>query len=208
MDEKNIIINKVKDMFLKYGIKSVTMDDISRELGVSKKTLYQHIKDKEDLVRQIVLNELQQLEKEIFQFTNININAIELALKISQYLNKSLSQINAAVKYDLRKYYPIIFDEFSKMRRDFMYKSIIQNIKKGQREKLFRADINADIIARIHVLRLESGSQEYFMEKKDYSSKELFREIFLYHLRGICSPKGHEFLEKKIIELKQEEKND
>src|SRR5665811_2127221 len=105
-DELKNILLKVRELYMKYGIKSITMDDVARELGISKKTLYQYVTDKDDLVRKFVDYEIDQKQDEVIRCFNIRFNAIEELFEISFFMNKMMRNQNPATEYDLKKYYP------------------------------------------------------------------------------------------------------
>jgi len=197
-DHSDILL-KVKELYHKYGIKSVTMEDVAKKLGVSKKTLYQCVSDKEDLVRKVLAIEFCEIGEQIKQIIENANNALEIAYRISEKMRKHISQYPMTAEYDLQKYYPKIYEEYMLERRKHMVNSFINNMKRGMEEGYFRADLKPEIIARIQVLRLESRSEDYFNDLKEYKLDEIFYEIFIYHLRGICSQKGIDYLENKIL---------
>lgn len=193
------ILEKVRNLYHKYGIKSVTMDDVARELNVSKKTLYQCVTDKEDLVRKVVNLEFTEAEKEINKILEKETNAIEISYKISEKMRKKISTYPSTVEYDLNKYYPEIYSELIKRRRDKMLNSFIKNMNLGISQGYFRKDLKTEIIAHIQVVRIEANHDEMYNTLKKYSVSEIFREVYIYHLRGICSQKGIDYLENNIL---------
>ena len=195
MDE---IIVSISTLFMKYGIKSVSMDDVSRELGISKKTLYQYFKDKDELVTKVVEHHAELLSGEMFKMVSENANAIEQLLKVSKFVSQYLKNINPSVTYDLKKYYPQIWKNVNLNNRDYIFNQIKQNMINGIKEGLYRSDINIDIITHFYLFRMEmSQTYEMIVENK-YSYEEIFNTSFNYHIRGIANKKGLEYLEKKI----------
>ena len=193
---KEILLEKVRDLYLKYGIRSVTMNDIARELGISKKTLYIHFEDKKDLVTNIVFSEFEKIQFQIKEISKKDKNAIEISLKISRFIVDMRNNYTPTLEYDLRKYYPDIFRKIQKIQKENMYKSIIYNMKIGIEQGLFRKDLIPEIIANIQVQRMEIITETNFKEMKKYSVKQVLSEVFKYHLHGICSQKGLDYLEK------------
>lgn len=195
MDE---IIVSISTLFMKYGIKSVSMDDVSRELGISKKTLYQYFKDKDELVTKVVEHHAELLSGEMFKMVSENANAIEQLLKVSKFVSQYLKNINPSVTYDLKKYYPQIWKNVNLNNRDYIFNQIKQNMINGIKEGLYRSDINIDIITHFYLFRMEmSQTYEMIVENK-YSYEEIFNTSFNYHIRGIANKKGLEYLENKI----------
>ncbi len=197
-EELACIVSRVHELYTKYGIKSVTMDDVARHLGISKKTLYKHVTDKDDLVDKVIDYEIEMLNKGMECKQKQNLNAIEELLIVSKILNQKMKGLNLATLYDLRKYYPHHYERFTKARRDKMFENVMANIEKGQREGLFRTDLNASIIARIQISRVESLIDNDIFTIEEFTSDKFFYEIFIYHIRGIANQKGIEFLENEL----------
>jgi TetR/AcrR family transcriptional regulator, cholesterol catabolism regulator len=205
-DELKTILIKVRELYLKYGIKSITMDDVAHELGISKKTLYLHVTDKNDLVGKIVDNEIQLRMKGIYSCSKLRFNAIEELFEISLFMNKMIREQNPATEHDLKKYYPDHYQKIVKTRRQGMLKYILLNLKNGKEEGLYREDINEEIIAKLYLSRSESTQTNDLFTVEEFTSSRLFIELITYHVRGIATEKGISVLEKKIQELKSENK--
>lgn len=186
---KNILI-KVQELYQKYGIKSITMDDVAKHLAISKKTLYQHVCDKSELVSKVIELELDQCYDDILKTIDKNVNAIDAIFLVHNYLRKSLKNFNPSMDYDLQKYYPEIHKRFWKTRKKKLYQAIKINILKGIREGLFREDIDAEVIAKFHVARLEGLFEGSFVTAEEAFSDRFVRETFIYHIRGVANEKG------------------
>ncbi len=199
MEEKiNDILKQVSELYLKYGIKSVTMDDVARELGISKKTLYEYFTDKNDLVSKFLDFHIQKIRC-VFEVENDDDrNAIDHLLFISKIMISFLKDLNPSVHFDLQKYYPAIFKSLFEYKRTNMINSVKQNVLRGMKEGLYRKDLNPVIIAHIYVNRVEASMDADFLKTNDITSSELFSEMFTYHIRGISSKKGIEYFEKQI----------
>lgn len=190
------LIQKIKDTYLQYGIKSVTMDDLARELGVSKKTLYEHFKDKEDVVRKVVafmIEDQQSCINTIIE--NPEINAIDELLQMSHFISDHLKSVNPSFSYDLKKYYSRVWDELVEFKSKTVFEHIMANIAKGVSEGLYRKDLNYEIIAYVYVARMELYSPGGLPELQKFTHKEVFRTLFQYHVRGIANEKGRQHLE-------------
>jgi len=184
-----------------YGIKSITMDDVSRELGMSKKTLYQFVTDKDDLVGKFIDNEIAIRQEEICKCFRTELNAIEELFEISIFMNKIMRNQNPATEHDLKKYYPEHYQKIVKTRREGVYSYILTNLNNGKKEGLYRDDLNNEIIARLYLSRSESIHVSDLFTIEEYTSHELFMELIKYHVRGIATQKGIGVLEQKIKEL-------
>lgn len=201
-DELKNILLKVRELYMKYGIKSITMDDVARELGISKKTLYQYVSDKEELVGKFIDNEILSRQEEICKCFRIGFNAIEELFEISMFMNKMMRMQNSTTEHDLKKYYPAHYEKVIKARREGIYSYILVNLKKGIKEGLYRKELNKEIIAKLYLWRSENAHLDELFTVEEFTSKKLFVELLTYHVRGIATEKGILVLEKKIKELK------
>ncbi len=191
-------VKKVCEMFKSYGIKSVTMDDVARELGISKKTLYQYFKDKSELVGIILQREFEQKAKEFSKAMDNKPNAIEEVFGYFKVQMELLVNHKPNFMYDLKKYYPMHFEEFNKRKHSRMLDSILKNLKRGKKEGLYRKDLNEELITKMHIVRMESIMSSGLFSFEEIISPLFFSEAFKYHLFGIVSDKGREIVNKNI----------
>jgi len=199
MEEKELyIIEKSRELFMKYGIKSVSMDDISQQLGISKKTLYQHFKDKADLVYKVVTYFNCEHDKIMLEILQSELNAIEILLLVSKHTLEMLKSLHPPLLFDLRKYYPEITKDIIISKKSDVFNKIKSNLLKGIEEGLYRSDLNPDIIASLYIKRLDDVFFEKDFYAIDYPQHEVFKQLFIYHLRGIVSSKGLKYLETKM----------
>lgn len=197
-EELKAILTKVRELYMRYGIKSITMDDVASNLGISKKTLYKYVSDKEDLVAKTIDFELEMQKDNMNCKQGDNLNAIEQLLFVSKMINHKLKQMNPSTEYDLRKYYPAHYHKLITARREQMYNNVVANIVKGKTEGLFRVDLNEDIIAKLQISRIENMMGNEVFSITEFTSNKFFQEIFIYHIRGIANEKGIAFLECKL----------
>ena len=134
MSEKKIeIVQKVYELYRQFGIRSVTMDDVVQELGISKKTLYQYFKDKTDLVLAVMEYDFETKSKEYQECFNDQINAVEELINYSLIQLKIIVDHKPTLIYDLKKYYPSVFDHFNKLKREQIYNGLLSNLKRGKK---------------------------------------------------------------------------
>ncbi len=196
--KKKEIIEGAMRVFMRSGIKSVNMDDIARELGISKKTLYLVVKDKEELIQKGVTTFCKKEDTDIFGIQSLGLNAIEESLEIKKWVLSMIEGIHPTVMYDLEKYYPQISKKLQDHRMKVVYKSLHENITKGQQEGFYRKDLNPDIIIKLYVSRIEMLCDHRVFPISEYALSNLYTESFNYHIRGIASEKGLKHLEKKV----------
>lgn len=195
-NEQKEFITKIMGLFVKYGIRSVTTNDITQELGISKKTLYEHFKDKSEIVGYSLNLIYEEMARRFDEIRNKEQNAIESMLDIYALINQMMKATSPTLEYDLRKYYPELFkDVFSKFN-ECIYQIHMDNLDQGQREGIYR-DVDKDIISRILSHRMQVGMLEIFSLAEFYSEK-VHKELFLYHLFGICNEKGAALINSQI----------
>ena len=201
------IIEKALRVFMRQGIKSVNMDDMSKALGISKKTLYLFVKDKEELVEKATDLFGQREIEAIKEISAQKVNAIDESLLIKKWVLSILENVHPAVAFDLEKYYPAVSRKMQENRRKVVYKSIFNNILKGQKEGLYRKDISPDIVSRIYIGRMEMLLDPSVFPPQQFLMSDVYLESFHYHIRGIASDKGLKILEQPKTKIKQKRKN-
>jgi AcrR family transcriptional regulator len=201
MSDKERIFNRVLGLYSRYGIKSITMDDICRELGISKKTLYQLVKDKQDLIDRVIAYEMDLYRKTTDSMKLKGLNAIEELIHVNHRIHTSHTIHSPTFYYDLKKYYPDIHAKMVEHKRKRMYELTRHNLEKGIREGLYREDLNPHMIARLYMARVEMMSNHELIEEEESESLEFIREIFVYHLHGILNEDGRKFIENQKEKL-------
>lgn len=196
------IIEKTTELFFKYGLKGVTMDDIASSLGVSKKTIYQYYSDKDSLVDAVVQAEIDRGEMECNQFLANSENAIHEIFMEMSMMQKMLSTLNPFVLYDMQKYYPNSFKKFDEHKNQFMYQIIMQNIERGKKEELYRTEINADILAKLRIESIFLVFNTDLFPPTKYSVLQVSMEILNNFIHGMCTPKGLKQLLKYTTQSK------
>jgi TetR/AcrR family transcriptional regulator, cholesterol catabolism regulator len=203
-EELKNILERVRCLYLKYGIKSITMDDVARELGISKKTLYQYVADKTDLVAKILEIEIKRRAGD-FNITNCReANAIEEMIMVNRHVINMLKEYNPATAYDLKKYYPDLYRKFYDSRHQKMYDWILNNLKRGKTENLYRNEIHEEIIAKLYVYRNEVIIENEQFDLNEYVSPKFFKEVLIYHIRGIATDKGIKVLNGHLEKIEEE----
>jgi len=206
MEKENDILVKVAGLFRKYGIRSITMDDISRDAGISKKTLYQYVTEKTDLVNQVVDFELERANECFESVRSLGTNAISELFEVNRFMIEMMKRNSHSFEYDLKKYYPEAHQKILQRRRKGMYDSVLANLKRGKAEKLYRSELNEDLITRLQISRIENMYNDVIISIGDYSAENVFKEMFIYHIRGIANEAGIKFLEENIHKFDYSEK--
>ena len=196
MSEENKILDRCERLFMRYGIKSVTMDDVSHELGISKKTLYQYFENKEELVYKITLNHFTSQNHSIEQIIHHSKTAIDEMFGIAGWMNTLSKNLNPSLMFDLRKYHPQSWQVFINHRNNEVYNCIKHNLERGIHEGLYREDLNIEIITRIYIARVEMFIDNEIFPYDKFPPEKTFIVFMDYHIRGIATQKGIKLLEK------------
>ncbi|WP_262328332.1 TetR/AcrR family transcriptional regulator [Carboxylicivirga litoralis] len=203
MDSKRLEITETAlKLFAQYGIKSVSMDDIARELGMSKKTLYQFISDKNDLVEATINLACSQDCEAMAIFKRKDINAIEQFFEMKTLVEQFIGQYKPTMMYDLKKYYPALLSDFKNKQKDVHIEAYTSNLTQGQKEGFYHDDIDISVIARMlfaHGAYTFDDTNGLFTAS-ELNNMNLYSEVFKYHFRGVCTEKGMEEVERLFCE--------
>lgn len=198
MEVKEQILLGAKELFMRYGIKSITMDDIARHLSISKKTIYDYHKDKDALVLEVTLSEMNDQKCGIDNISNNSSDVIEEMLKMSEFMQQTVSRINPTLLFDMRKYHPIAWREFQAHKKTNIGNSIHESMQKGIEQGYFRKDINLNILVLLRLEQIEMMFNPEVYPHDKFNIVELSVNLFNHFLYGISTLKGH----KKLNELK------
>ena len=196
MELREKILLKVTELFMRYGVKSISMDDISSQLGISKKTLYQFVDNKKDLIQKVFERHIEEEMAAMKIIVNESENAVEEIVRIAQYVTQLLREMSPKTLYDLQKYYRSIWDLVEALHQQQIFAIIKDNIERGIEDDLYRVDLNADIVAKLYVGKSSLLVDDKLFPLKDYNKENLFKEHIKYHIYGIASKKGLRLLEK------------
>ena len=196
MNMKERIQQKAEELFRRYGIRTVTMDEIASQLGISKKTIYQFYSDKEALVKDIFKGITDENKKRCMQVKSIAENAIHEQYLSSDAAQEIFTNMNSSVLFDLNRCHPAVFAEFEKYKKQFLFTIIRENIQRGIREGLFRKELDVNIVTWLQ-LELISGvfHNEEVMNGKT-SAAHFEKEVKDFFLHGLCTEKGLVFISK------------
>jgi TetR/AcrR family transcriptional regulator, cholesterol catabolism regulator len=196
MEAKERILEKTHELFNRYGIRSVSMDDIAAQLGMSKKTLYLYYSDKDELVNAVFSKILEINKSECISCQAKGENPIHEIFLSFDMVEEMLDTMNPSVLFDMQKYHPSVFKKFLDYKNNFLYKMIKANLKEGVKEELYREDIDIEILTRfrLYTVMLSFDSEVFPANKSNlvYIEQQLL-EHFLY---GIATVKGQKLIHK------------
>lgn len=196
MEPKERILVKSNELFNRYGIRSVSMDDIAAQLGMSKKTLYQYYTDKDELVNAVFDIILDINKNNCTECTKKGDNAIHEVFLSFDIMAEMLKTMNPSVLFDMQKYHPTAYRKFDDFKNGFLYRIIKGNLERGLKEELYREEIDTDILSRyrLHTVLLSFNPDVFPSNKTNpvYIEQQLI-ECFLY---GLATPKGYKLIHK------------
>lgn len=195
---KEQILHTSTELFLNQGFKSITMDDIARELGMSKKTIYSHYSNKEAVVAASAHYLFDSICGGIDVICALKKNPIEELYDIKRYVLEHLKGERTSPMYQLQKYYPKIHQKMRQGQYDYMQTCVTDNIQRGIEQGVFIADINVQFVARIYFTGITGIKDESVFPQNDFPPSDLYDMYLEYHIRGIVTPKGRKILNQLI----------
>jgi AcrR family transcriptional regulator len=196
MEIKERILIKADELFKRYGVRSVSMDDIAAGLGMSKKTLYQYYADKEELVCAVFVTFLQSNRDRCMNDKKRAENAIHEIFLAFDMMREMFSQMNPVVLFDLQKYHPAVYQKVHEHKYGFLYQVIKNNLDQGVKEELYRPEIDTDVLARFRIESVMLAfNSDIFPNNRTHliHIEEQITDLMLY---GLATTKGQKLIQK------------
>lgn len=190
MEIKERILQKAEALFWKFGTRSITMDDISRDIGISKKTLYQHFTDKDDIVYQVILYRMDQNRENVTCHIATAHDPIQEILLASEMMRHYLAEMNPALMIDVQRHYPRAWEVCTEFKEKFLLESIRSNLKRGVEKGLYRPEIDVEIMARLRVELIRMAYDTEIFPRKVAEMADVQIQLLHHFLRGILTEKG------------------
>ncbi len=196
VNQKQEILEASTKLYMKHGIRSVSMDDLARHLGISKKTIYQYYENKEALVEDIVHLHVEKEKMEIANILKHSNNAIDEMHQIAKMVLRTLGEVSSGTMFDLQKYYRKQWVKITELEKKLTFEVIKQNLIRGKAAGIYRDTVNEDIVARLYVEMAHSIVDDDIFSMQEFGKQELYKQAFNYHINGILSPKGEILFQK------------
>lgn len=196
VDLRDHILNEADKLFCQYGIKSVTMDDIAKHLGMSKKTIYQYFSDKNHMVVTLIKNRLRAEEEQMAKNTCEAKNTVEEVWNAISHIKEMFSKLNPVMFYDMQKYHPDAWNAFQKFRDEQLLKCIKGNLQKGIIDGYYRSDINVDIVATMRIEQIDTIFNPNIFPAGKFDLAKVMIQLTEHYLYGICTVRGHQLINK------------
>jgi len=188
---------------MKLGFKSVTMDDIAKEMGISKKTIYTHFNNKETIIGVVTDHVFETVCHDIDAICDLNQNPIQELYAIKKRVMQYMQKEKASPTYQLQKYYPTIYNNIKQRQFSYMQQCVVKNLHRGLEQDLYRKNIEVQFVARIYFNGITGIKEESLFPHTMFEGETLYEMYLEYHLRGIVTPKGRNIL-KKLIQSNQD----
>lgn len=196
------IKQKAHELFMQFGLKSVSMDDIANSLGISKKTIYQFYEDKDALVDDVIKSVLEHSETCCDIDKNRADNAVHEIFLAMDFIMEVFRSMNPSLLFDMQKYYPTSYQQFAKHKNDYLFGVIKQNLKRGIEEELYREDLKVEVIARFRVESMMLPFNPEFYTKVKSNLGAIEQEITMHFLFGLVNMKGYKIAMKYMADRK------
>lgn len=196
MEVKDRIKQKADELFRRYGIRSVTMDEIANQLGVSKKTIYHSFSDKNELVDEVVVDILKYNKESCKSYREKSQNAIHELYLAMEMLQIMFDNMNPVILFDIERNHPATFKKFKEYKYKFLFELVKENIERGKKEELYRPEIDTDVVAKVRLETMMLPFNEQLFPKNKFSLAALQQQLIEHFLFGIASLKGYKLILK------------
>ena len=200
MEKKERMVNGALELFMRKGVKSVNMDEVATNLGISKKTLYVHFDNKQDFVHHCFQKHHDLVSEMINTSAAKFENAIDELFEIDESCSLVMKQTNPYLLGELKRYYPNTWALIEQLKQKVLFNIMKNNLNKGVEQGIYRKEIDLDIIAKLIISRIDALVNDELFPLTHYDFRKLLTENRIYHIRGIATLKGINYLEQKINE--------
>ncbi|ALD21907.1 TetR/AcrR family transcriptional regulator [Hymenobacter sp. DG25A] len=194
MEIKERILVGAVELFMRNGIRSVSMDDIASRLGMSKKTLYKWFENKDQIVLAVMQQHLQKEEVDCETAFAKGNNALEAMFNMIDWHRDMLSNIHPGIFHDLQKYYPQAWTLFDEHKNTFILAKVAANIQRGMEEGLYRPDLDVEVLARLHLAEIELMFNNVVFPPKQFGLQRVNSAMIEHFLIGVSTIKGHQLI--------------
>ena len=201
-DQMQDIIIRVRELALKYGIKDISLAQITQKLNISPIKMQKYFKNESDLVKKVLEFERDSFKTIFDEYNFADVNAIDILLTVSKEIATRFTSLTPSISVELKKYYPEIYQRHFELRIEFIFEKIKINIEKGIRQGMYRDDLSIELIARLYISRLIDLHNPAFFPPDKFSFATLFEVMFENFIRGICNSEGIKYYKKQKKSMK------
>jgi AcrR family transcriptional regulator len=203
MDIKDKILKGASDLFHRYGIRSVSMDDLARSLSVSKKTIYQYFTDKDEIVALATRLHTSEMKEEYDSSFERAKDPVDELTKMSHCMRKHFKDLNPSLLYDIQKFYPSAWEEFNRFKMDYIRNRIESNLRRGIELGYYRAEINVEVLSllRLEEVQMAFDPTRFPLDKFDFRETQM--QMLDHFIHGIVTQEGKALFDKYNEEQQQ-----
>lgn len=194
METRDRILVESFKLFRKRGFKAVSMDDIAQELGVSKKTIYKWFANKDEVVQAGMEYHIEKLQQACCCAVEEANNAIEASLGMVAFIKEAVAETHPSVFWELQKYHPKSWQLWKSYKSTFILDKIREHIRRGVKEKLFREEVDVEILARLRLAQIDWGLQEEMYPPAQFDRQKVQLDLLEHFLLGMATLKGHKLI--------------
>lgn len=192
------ILEHAQQVFMRYGVRSITMDDLAKGLGISKKTIYQYYSNKADLVYEVSKAHFKQEELNCELAANSAVDPIDEMVKVVKWSLEMFQNVAPNLIFEIQKYYPKAWNLFNEFREHFVLRELRRNLQKGIDQGLYRSDLNLEIAARMRIVQIDMSVNPAYFPPNAFPPVEVQSQMFETYIRGIVTDKGRQLLSQYL----------
>lgn len=190
MEVKEKILTRSQELFMRYGFKSITMDEVANHCNISKKTIYQFFSDKDAIIHEVVKRHMSTDVCRVKQLQEEATSALDEIMRVSEYMKETIGNIHPSVLFDLKKYHPAAWEAFNQHKHSMMIETVSNNMARGVKEGVYRSNIDINILSRLRCLEVEALFHSDLFPTHSFNPAALQVHFVDHFIRGICTPKG------------------
>lgn len=194
MEIKDRILHHAAALFMRNGIKSVSMDDIAAEMAMSKKTLYKWFATKDEMVHAVMGQHLETTQGECEQLQQQAGSAVDELFRMMGWMRRQFADVHPSIFYDMQKFHPATWQLWVAHKNQYILAQITDNLRRGIAEELYRADLDVDVLARLRLAQIELAFNADVFPARQFDVQRLQQAILEHFMLGIASLKGHKLI--------------
>lgn len=204
MEVREKIVEKAGELYMQFGIRTVTMDDIAAQLSISKKTIYQYFKDKSELVNTVASIHLEVESQRFLGLAEESENSVHELILLSSCLRESMKEMKMNLMHELQKFYPKAWKMYEEFKLNVLKVSIMQVILKGQQEGYFRKEIDPELIAIMRIEQVQTFIIGNLFPKGKRSLEDIQMQLFDHFIHGLFTIEGHQLFNQYLTTNKKQ----
>jgi AcrR family transcriptional regulator len=196
MSTEEQILKGAQELFFRYGIKGITMDDVAKHLSMSKRTIYEKFPNKDAIIEILFTQHINSHVEDLKKFNHSSANAIEEIFMMLQPMKEIFESMNPRLLLELKKLHSQAWEQFVKFKKTVLKDTLIKNMKRGIKEGLYREDIDISVLAALRLEEMEIAWDAEIYPPAEFNMARVQICLLEHFLFGITNAKGHIVAEK------------